>query len=739
MSQFFISCKESRIENNRSFYGCFYLGPFEPSQSITIANTLRRTLLSEIYGVAIVSVEIEGAAHEYSSLPGVRESVLDILLNLKEIVLKKTIKTITPQIGYLRAHGPGVVTAANLRLPPFIQCVDPSQYIANLSHNGFLNMKFIIQYGNKWISSSLLGASAVNLNPNYETKIDNGVLTDQSVQNERIDYQSINTTVGVNIPSSGGLQSNLDNTNNLGKNSTSFFEPNSLGSVIMQSNTRHPFFLRSHPSSLKIKGGKEKEKGVNNLTYNENSIAPKLRIPVSTNLFNFHFKKRRLFLRKLKEFGLTGSNLYINMFLKNLKTLFKYKKKRDFRFKEKTKEKLSLILKLNHQFPAINFKIGPQRKGISRLKKRNKIDPKKPVSLLRTGLATEEGQEGGSCFQHLKSSNSLSPKNQKNFNFKRLKNSLLKYHSKLSPKKTFFNVNPINIDAIFNPVTKVNYIIETNDYQVTQMKIKSSFKISELYETLLNLKVTNLGSSEIQRRLLGGKDGRVSMGKDVRGTGPRLKNCIQDESFSDKLTHDYDNLLDLNQQMSLLNKETLKHNIILEIWTNGSIHPQDCLAQAFKNLIKIFTQLKKIQPLGFNSISLKSDLSLFQETDPMIATVPMQSLGYEATPFFEEKEKGGKNEVPSYEPIQEHKINISTFNRILVKNLKMAPLKSTFLNDLLPINETNFLSTYINPKIKDYYLNKQNLSIILNTSIIKNYMPPIFIFGKTIPDISTRG
>ena len=94
MSQFLISCEESRIENNKSFYGRFYLGPFDSSQSVTIANTLRRTLLSELYGLAIVSVEIEGANHEYSSLPGVKDSVLDILLNLKEIVLKKAIKSI---------------------------------------------------------------------------------------------------------------------------------------------------------------------------------------------------------------------------------------------------------------------------------------------------------------------------------------------------------------------------------------------------------------------------------------------------------------------------------------------------------------------------------------------------------------------------------------------------------------------------------------------------------------------
>jgi DNA-directed RNA polymerase subunit alpha len=59
---------------------------------ITIANTLRRTLLSEIYGLGIVSVEIDGASHEYSSLPGVRDSILDILLNLKEIILKNDSK-----------------------------------------------------------------------------------------------------------------------------------------------------------------------------------------------------------------------------------------------------------------------------------------------------------------------------------------------------------------------------------------------------------------------------------------------------------------------------------------------------------------------------------------------------------------------------------------------------------------------------------------------------------------------
>lgn len=156
MTQFLISCKESRIEHKRSFYGSFSLGPFEGGQSLTIANALRRTLLSELKGLAIVSVQIEGVLHEYSSLPGVKESVLDILLNLKEIhfcnkwTAHRNIGML-PQIGYLRVCGPGIVRASDLKLPPFIQLIDPEQYIATLAEDGFLNMKFLISEGKNYI------------------------------------------------------------------------------------------------------------------------------------------------------------------------------------------------------------------------------------------------------------------------------------------------------------------------------------------------------------------------------------------------------------------------------------------------------------------------------------------------------------------------------------------------------------------------------------------------------------
>jgi len=152
---FFISCRESRIENPRSFYGSFYLGPFHSGQSLTVANALRRTLLSELKGLAITSAEISGAVHEYSILPGVRESVLDILLNLKEIVLKSSIKhpqnLQQNQMAYIQVRGPGVVRAKDIKLPVSLTCVDPEQYIATLADDGILNIQLKIQQGKNYI------------------------------------------------------------------------------------------------------------------------------------------------------------------------------------------------------------------------------------------------------------------------------------------------------------------------------------------------------------------------------------------------------------------------------------------------------------------------------------------------------------------------------------------------------------------------------------------------------------
>nr|YP_009105939.1 alpha subunit of RNA polymerase [Gloeotilopsis sterilis]AIT94792.1 alpha subunit of RNA polymerase [Gloeotilopsis sterilis] len=150
MENFLLTCIESRIENNTTFYGRFQLGPFEGGQGLTIANALRRVLLSELSGLAIVAVDIQGVTHEYSYLKGIRESILDILLNLKQIVLTSDFDCKDTQIAYLNVQGPGKIKAKDIKLPISLQCVDPEQYLATLSHDGSLIMKLLICYGKNY-------------------------------------------------------------------------------------------------------------------------------------------------------------------------------------------------------------------------------------------------------------------------------------------------------------------------------------------------------------------------------------------------------------------------------------------------------------------------------------------------------------------------------------------------------------------------------------------------------------
>nr|YP_009492279.1 alpha subunit of RNA polymerase [Pseudopediastrum sp. CL0201VA]AWI68873.1 alpha subunit of RNA polymerase [Pseudopediastrum sp. CL0201VA] len=190
MTNFFLTSKECILESPTSFYGCFYLGPFNSSQSLTVANALRRTLLSEIPGLGIESIEIEGVEHEFCTFPGIRESILDLLLNFKEIVLKynnneqKKIfsefspnKEYTYQIpksdrnsnkkplyGYLQVRGPGIIRASDLKLPASVISVDPNQYIATLTTDGFLNIRFTICEGFTKMQNSKVKYNQINKN-----------------------------------------------------------------------------------------------------------------------------------------------------------------------------------------------------------------------------------------------------------------------------------------------------------------------------------------------------------------------------------------------------------------------------------------------------------------------------------------------------------------------------------------------------------------------------------------------
>ncbi|MGD1852101.1 MAG: DNA-directed RNA polymerase subunit alpha [Cyanophyceae cyanobacterium] len=145
MTQFQIECVESSTESSRNQYSKFVLSPLERGQGTTVGNALRRVLLANLEGTAGTAVRIAGVSHEFATVPGVREDVLDILLNMKELVLRS--HTDDPQIGRLLVKGPAVVTADLFDLPSEVDVVDPTQYIATLADGATLEMEFRIERG----------------------------------------------------------------------------------------------------------------------------------------------------------------------------------------------------------------------------------------------------------------------------------------------------------------------------------------------------------------------------------------------------------------------------------------------------------------------------------------------------------------------------------------------------------------------------------------------------------------
>jgi DNA-directed RNA polymerase alpha subunit len=383
MTHLFISCNESRIENNKSFYGSFSIGPFEGGESLTIANALRRTLLSQLKGLAIISIQIEGVLHEYSNLPGVKDSVLDILLNLKDIHFFSKLPTqdlaLLPQIGYLKVQGPGIVRACDLKLPPFIQVVDPEQYIATLAEDGFINMKFIISLGKNYI------------------------LQKSSFQKE----------------------------------STSFAfregEKKKVGSTSLS-----PMF--------------------NNGSYSGSSSA----------------KKRRFLLQKMNQYFMSSRKENVNS-----SSIFKSK----------------------------NIFNNPLKKNAN-----------------------------------------------------------------------FLNSNPLPLDSVFAPVTKVNYIIEYSEHKTIDTSFIYSKEVNDLSNFLKPLKKLKSGSDT--NTLYAGQDSN----KVFKSPSESNSSLVE--------------LLEMKQELSYINgsqeyvkPSSIKHNVIIEIWTNGSLHPREALYQGLKNLVQVFSNL----------------------------------------------------------------------------------------------------------------------------------------------------
>ena len=145
MNNISIKCLKSEKIQSGTYHGQFLINSLRSGQGITFGNQLRRVLLGDLGGVAISAVRIAGISHEFATIPGVREDILEILLNLKGIVLKS--KTKDTQFGRLKIQGPMVITADLIQLPPNLEIVNPNHYIATISTPNIIEIEFKFEYG----------------------------------------------------------------------------------------------------------------------------------------------------------------------------------------------------------------------------------------------------------------------------------------------------------------------------------------------------------------------------------------------------------------------------------------------------------------------------------------------------------------------------------------------------------------------------------------------------------------
>ena len=136
-------------------YGRFVVEPLERGYGTTLGNSLRRIMLSSLPGAAVSQVKIEGVLHEFSSIPGVKEDVTEIIMNLKSLAIRNNSESDEPKVAYIEYEGAGVVTAADIQVDQDIEIMNPDQVIATLSGgaDSKLYMETTITKGRGYISA----------------------------------------------------------------------------------------------------------------------------------------------------------------------------------------------------------------------------------------------------------------------------------------------------------------------------------------------------------------------------------------------------------------------------------------------------------------------------------------------------------------------------------------------------------------------------------------------------------
>ena len=151
--------EKPRIEVSKvsedGMYGCFVVEPLERGYGITLGNSLRRIMLSSLPGTAVSSIKIDGVLHEFSTIPGVKEDVAEIVLNLKNLALKANEDFTEPHTAYIDFCGEGVVHASDIKISSDIQIMNPDLVIATLSggQDTHLSMELTITTGRGYVGA----------------------------------------------------------------------------------------------------------------------------------------------------------------------------------------------------------------------------------------------------------------------------------------------------------------------------------------------------------------------------------------------------------------------------------------------------------------------------------------------------------------------------------------------------------------------------------------------------------
>lgn len=170
-------------------YGKFVVEPLERGYGITLGNSLRRIMLSSLPGAAVSQVKIEGVDHEFSSIPGVKEDVTEIIMNIKSLSIKNSSETNEPKTAYIEYEGEGVVRASDIQVDQDIEILNPDLVIATLSgKNTKLYMELTITRGRGYVSAD----------KNKREDLPIGVIAIDSIYTpvERVNVTVQNTRVG---------------------------------------------------------------------------------------------------------------------------------------------------------------------------------------------------------------------------------------------------------------------------------------------------------------------------------------------------------------------------------------------------------------------------------------------------------------------------------------------------------------------------------------------------------------